>query len=40
MKYGAAGYLLKNINAGELVGMLSDAYKGGMPLSPALHPGF
>lgn len=36
MKYGAAGYLLKNINAGELVGMLSDAYKGGAPLSPGL----
>jgi DNA-binding NarL/FixJ family response regulator len=36
MKYGAAGYLLKNINADELVGMLSDAYKGGVPLSPGL----
>lgn len=36
VKYGASGYLLKNTNARELVGMLSDLEKGEVPLSPDL----
>lgn len=36
IKYGASGYLLKNINAEQLVGMLSDLQNKGVPLSPGL----
>lgn len=36
VKYGAAGYLLKNTNAKRLVDMLSDLEKGETPLSPGL----
>lgn len=36
IKYGASGYLLKNINADELMEMLSDLKNGGVPLSPGL----
>jgi len=36
IKYGASGYLLKNTNAKELVGMLSDLERGEIPLSPGL----
>lgn len=36
IKYGASGYLLKNINADELIGMLSDLESGGVPLSSGL----
>lgn len=36
VKYGAAGYLIKNTNAKELVEMLSDLEKGEVPLSPGL----
>jgi len=36
VKYGASGYLLKNIDADELMNMLSDLKNGGVPLSPGL----
>ncbi len=36
VKSGASGYLLKNLNAEELVGMLSDLARGEAPLSPGL----
>lgn len=36
VKFGAAGYLLKNTNAKILVDMLSDLEKGRVPLSPGL----
>lgn len=36
IKYGASGYLLKNTNAKELVGMLSDIEKGEVSFSPGL----
>ncbi|OPY63519.1 MAG: Response regulator protein VraR [Pelotomaculum sp. PtaU1.Bin065] len=36
IKYGASGYLLKNTSAKELVNMLFDLKKGGVPLSPGL----
>lgn len=34
IKNGASGYLLKNTNARELVGMLNDLDKGEIPISP------
>ena len=34
IKNGASGYLLKNTNARELVGMLNDLDKGEIPVSP------
>jgi Response regulator containing a CheY-like receiver domain and an HTH DNA-binding domain len=36
VKYGASGYLLKNINAEQLIEMLSDLENDGAPLSPGL----
>ncbi|SHJ28587.1 response regulator transcription factor [Lutispora thermophila] len=36
VKYGASGYLLKNTNARELVGMLDDLEKGEVPVSSDL----
>lgn len=36
IKYGASGYLLKNTNAKELVGMLKDLERGEVPVSPDL----
>ena len=36
IKYGASGYLLKNINAEQLLEMLSDLEHNGVPLSPGL----
>lgn len=36
VKCGASGYLLKNINASELIGMLSDIEKGEASFSPEL----
>lgn len=36
IKYGASGYLLKNTNAKELVGMLKDLEIGEVPVSPDL----
>ena len=36
IKCGASGYLLKNINAEQLVDMLSDLENDGAPLSPGL----
>ncbi|MPM11923.1 Transcriptional regulatory protein DegU [bioreactor metagenome] len=36
IKYGASGYLLKNINAEELLSMLSDLESGEVLLSPGL----
>ncbi len=36
VKFGASGYLLKNINASELIGMLSDIEKGEASFSPEL----
>jgi len=36
IRYGASGYLLKNTNAKELVGMLADIEKGEVPFSPGL----
>lgn len=36
IRYGAAGYLLKNSNAKELVGMLSLLEKNEVPLSPGM----
>jgi DNA-binding NarL/FixJ family response regulator len=36
IKYGASGYLLKNINAEQLIDMLSDLENDGVPLSPGL----
>lgn len=36
IKYGASGYLLKNTNADELIGMLSDIEKGEASFSPEL----
>jgi len=36
VKSGASGYLLKNLNAGELFGMLEALKQGEAPLSPGL----
>lgn len=36
VKFGASGYLLKNLNGAELVDMLLNMSKGGAPLSPKL----
>ena len=36
IKFGASGYLLKNINAEKLIDMLSDLENNGIPLSPGL----
>lgn len=36
IKYGASGYLLKNIDAEKLMEMLSDLENDGVPLSPGL----
>jgi len=36
IKRGASGYLLKNLNAEELVNMLHDLEQGEVPLSPGL----
>lgn len=36
IKCGASGYLLKNINAEQLIEMLSDLQNDGAPLSPGL----
>lgn len=36
IKHGASGYLLKNINAKELLDMLSGLQKGEIPISPEL----
>lgn len=36
VKWGASGYLLKNINAAELIDMLSDIEKGEASFSPEL----
>jgi DNA-binding NarL/FixJ family response regulator len=36
VKRGASGYLLKNLNADELVGLLHSLEKGEAPLSPGL----
>lgn len=36
IKWGASGYLLKNINAGELIEMLVDIEKGEASFSPVL----
>jgi len=36
IKFGASGYLLKNTDAKNLIGMLSDVENGEVPLSPGL----
>ncbi len=36
LKFGASGYLLKSLNADELVDMLNNLGKGSAPLSPGL----